>query len=247
MECEILWSRGFPAKNIMKLVVTVTGWGVNPRYIFFYVFQFIPGHVAKNVQHLHLDPHCWNKSSWYIRRFFSPEGESEFPRKDGSTKILKALQNPGRWYSLAEKKDDFQQVGFHGWNLTEALSAPQSRSLSRKRVLNKQRNGRRKALKKKRWKLKWKKRKRRLKRKRRCAIEIGQAIDVVWCENLLHATCHNWINCNAKNSYRFVSPNLSAFLRQSHFFYHIDWNLTWKKSLAAWVYIGYWSTHVDAR
>ena len=181
-----LW--GFPAKNVMKLVVTVTGWGVNPRYIFFYVFQFIPGHVAKNVQHLHLDPHCWNKSSWYIRRFFSPEGESEFPRKDGSTQILKALQNPGRWYSLAEKKDDFQQVGFHGWNLTEALSAWQSRSSSRKRVLNKQRNGRRKALKKKRWKLKWKKRKRRLKRKRRCAIEIGSTSD--WCCLCDVASCY---------------------------------------------------------
>ena len=40
--------------------------------------------------------------------FFPPEGESEFPRKEWINK-----NSEGTWESLAEKKHDFQQVGFH--------------------------------------------------------------------------------------------------------------------------------------
>ena len=131
--------------------------------------------MSQNVQKLHLDTHGWKKPSWYIRRVLSPEGFL-VPKK-------KLIQNICRLFRILEDCIPWLKKMIFNRDFTDEiwlkLLAPSnlSRSLSRKRVLNKQRNGRRKALKKKRWKLKWKKRKRSWKRKRRCAIEIGSTSD----------------------------------------------------------------------
>ncbi len=175
MTYEILWRDPCFISDASALVLSwhiFSQIGLNSRRSD--VLQFIPGHVAKCPK---VTPwHSWfKKTSWYIRKVLSPEGFL-VPKK-------KLIQNICRLFRILEDCIPWLKKTIFNRDFTDEiwlkLLAPSnlSRSLSRKRVLNKQRNGRRKALKKKRWKLKWKKRKRSWKRKRRCAIEIGSTSD----------------------------------------------------------------------
>lgn len=115
-----LWR--FPAKNVMKLVVTVTGWGVNPRYIF-YVFHFIPGHVAISLSKTYTLTIMVETNRRDIFESFPTllKGSRDSQEKRDQQKFWH-LRIPEDGISWLKRKDDFQQVGFHGWNLAEALS-----------------------------------------------------------------------------------------------------------------------------